>query len=90
MSGDIIDKKLEKFGYIKTYECDTVVIYERDAPSLRGKYTERLELAHKANGRHMFFHYEKGINSDGYNNAVGIKPNIAKLAIKKMHKKGWI
>lgn len=76
------DKKLEELGFVKTYESNTILEYER----YNNKYdfTHVLSFIHKKSGNHMFISFEKGLNKDCFNNAVGLTKKELKLCYKKL------
>jgi hypothetical protein len=82
-----IDKKFKKIGYEKVYESEGIVEYEKNIP--RYNYVHCIDICHKASGEHIIQSYEKKINSDNFNNSVGMTYIEMKLALKKMKQKGW-
>lgn len=79
-----IDEQLKDLGFYKLASDDEKedyygVCYRKD----RGIYVQRLDIRHKANGRHIIQSYQEGINSDGFNNVVGLTYKETKLAMKK-------
>lgn len=80
-----IDEKFEALGFKKIEESPVIVVYHRPE---RG-YVHELALCHKINGKHLIQSYQKGVNTDGFNNMVGLTPEEAKLACKKITQKGW-
>lgn len=47
------------------------------------KYIHRIDILHKASGNHLIQSYQEGVNSDGFNNMVGLDYKTTKLAMKK-------
>ena len=47
------------------------------------KYIHRIDILHKASGNHLIQSYQEGVNSDGFNNMVGLDYKTIKLAMKK-------
>lgn len=80
-----IDKKLEKLGFVKDIvtesENEYGVRYRREVSEFN--YIQRLDILHKANGRHLIQSYQEGVNSDGFNNVVGLTYEETKLAMRK-------
>lgn len=86
-----IDKKLEKIGFVKVYEDKGNghhvsedkygVCYERYNEQF--KYTQVLDIRHKKSGNHLIQSYQKDVNTDGFNNVVGLNYKETKLAMKK-------
>ena len=77
-----VDEKLKGLGFVKV-ENDTKwgVSYERKIAEFG--YIQRLDISHKASGKHLIQSYEKGVNKDGFNNVVGLTYYETKLAMKK-------
>lgn len=86
-----IDKNLKKIGFIKIYEDKYSVSYERYNKQF--KYTQVLDIIYKKSGNHLIQSYQKGVNTDGFNNVVGLTYKEMKLAMKKYRqmkgKYGW-
>lgn len=80
-----VDEKLEAIGFKKIEESEDIVVYERQTPL----YVQMLELCRWEKGQNMIFSTQQGVNSDGFNNNVGLTMYEAKLACKKMKQKGW-
>lgn len=84
-----IDEKFKELGFEKVNdkgetEDKSGVCYRRNVLTNSGKcYTHRLDILHKANGEHIIQSYQDDINSDGFNNMVGLNYATAKLAMKK-------
>ena len=76
-----IDEQLMEIGFIKSEENKFGVCYKRECKELR--YTQRLDILHKASGNHLIQSYQEGVNSDGFNNVVGLNYKEMKLAMKK-------
>lgn len=80
-----IDKKLEKMGFAKLHgedeESKYGVYYRRKVEKCG--YYQRLDIYHKASGRHLIMSYQEGDNSDKLNNSVGLTYKEMKLAMKK-------
>lgn len=81
----IADKKFRRLGYECVYETERVVDYEKKTDS---GYVHTIELIYKCRGQHICISYEKGCNSDGYNNAVGMTAQEMRWARRKMHELG--
>ena len=90
-----VDKQLEKIGFIKLHgedeeESKYGVCYSRKD---KHGFTQRLDICHKKSGRHLIMSYQEGVNSDNFNNSVGLTYKETKLAMKKYRqmkrKYGW-
>lgn len=84
-----VDEKFREIGFIKIKENKYGAIYERDE-SYHG-FTQRLDLTHKASGRHLIHSYDPNLMDEKLvgNTCVGLTMYEAKLCIKKMKKMGW-
>lgn len=86
-----VDKKLRKIGFVKVYEDrgngryvsedEYGVSYERQIE--KHGYTQVLDIRHKESGKHLIQSYQKDVNTDGFNNTVGLTYEEMKLAMKK-------
>ena len=81
-----VDEKLEAIGFKKIEESEYIVVYERQQ---HPEYVQVLELGRHEDGHHRICSYQKGVNSDGFNNALWLTVYEAHLASKKMKQKGW-
>lgn len=82
------DKKLEDLGFKKTREDKFGAEYERVFPGY--KFTHKVALLHKENGRHLLQSYDPDLldgKKSGCTN-VGLTYNEAKLFLKKMKELG--
>ena len=79
-----IDEKFADIGFVKIKEDRYGASYEREDP--KHIYTQRLNLVHKLNGEWFVQSYEKDVNSDGFNNSVGLTPYEMELGLKKIKK----
>lgn len=77
-----IDETLFERGFCKCDEPENKygVCYVRTTEQ---GYRQRLDIRHKASGRHLIQSYQEEVNSDGFNNAVGLSYEETKLAMKK-------
>ena len=80
------DRKLAKLGFGK-YNTDEekeskygVSFGKTDVNN--GGY-HRIDIIHKANGEHLIQSYQEGINSDGFNNCVGLTYKEMKAVMRK-------
>lgn len=80
------DRELEEFGFVK--ECDEDnkeskygVSYIKNVPEYN--YKQILAIMCKSNGRHLIQSYEESVNSDGFNNCVGLTYKEMKAAMRK-------
>lgn len=80
-----VDEKLKDLGFVKLDTEDKFgVSYIRAVTTKHGKsYFHRLDILYKANGNHLIQSYQEDMNSDGFNNMVGLNYKIAKLAMRK-------
>lgn len=76
-----VDEKLKDLGFKKLEENKFGVSYVKDITEF--SYKQRLDIMHKANGKHLIQSYQEGTNSDGLNNVVGLSYEETKLAMKK-------
>lgn len=79
-----IDEKLRKLGFEQLKddpENKYGVSYIRS--NKRFEYIHRVDIVHKANGKHLILSYENNVNSDMYNNVVGLTYNELKLFMAK-------
>lgn len=83
----IADKKFEKLGFTKVKESDLVVSYEKYYPTY--KYTRCIDIYHKNNTRHISISYQKDVNSEGFDNSVGLSVAELKAVLLKMKAKGF-
>lgn len=81
-----IDEKFAQIGFLKVCENEFGAKYER--LSKRG-YIQRVDLVRKQSGLHLIQSYEAGVNSDGFNNCVGLTMYEARLCLIKMRRMGW-
>lgn len=81
-----VDEKFAEIGLVKVEESDYVASYERKT---KFGYTQCVDLVHKASGFHLIQSYEKGVNTDGFSNAVGMNMYEVRLCLKKMKQMGW-
>lgn len=75
------DKKLEKLGFIKRVENKHGAAYTRANDEY--SYIHCLVILRKANGDHIIQSYQRRVNSNGFNNVVGLTYKEMKLALKK-------
>lgn len=85
MMNNLYDKRLQDCGFTKIEETDEIVVYERQMP----EFVQVLELGRYENGQHTIFSYQKGVNLEGYYNAVGLTLHEALTAAHLMIQKGW-
>lgn len=76
-----IDKKLKKLGFEKDSEDKYGVIFCRKDE--KHSYIQVLEIYHKRSGNHLIVSYQKDVNSEGFNNTVGLTYEEVKLAMEK-------
>ena len=80
-----VDEKLEDLGFIKVETEDQFgACYMKDVHTKHGEcYIHRLDILHKAGGEHIIQSYQEDVNSDGFNNMVGLNYKVTKLAMRK-------
>lgn len=83
----IADKKFEKLGFTKVKESDLSVSYEKYDPTC--KYTQCVDIYHMKNTRNISISYQVDVNSEGFNNAVGLSTAELKAVLLKMKAKGF-
>lgn len=76
-----VDEKLQDIGFYKIEENEYGVSYHRNIEKFN--YIHRLDIMHKASGKHIIQSYQEGANSYGFNNGVGLEYLEMKLALKK-------
>lgn len=76
-----IDEKLKDIGFIKRYESEVYVSYERE--NAQFKYIHCVDMYQKDSGEHIIASFQKGINEDGFNNSVALTYLETKLFMKK-------
>ena len=81
------DKGFSKLGYKKVHESGVYVSYEGELNQFG--YVHCIDIGHKGDGRHIISSYEKGLNSEGFNNSVGMTEPEIRCALKKMREKKW-
>ena len=83
-----VDERLSDLGFTKIGDNDYGVHYEREIKEYN--YIQIISINHKASGKHIMLSYQKDVNTNGYNNAVGLTYLETKLFLKKMKQKGWL
>lgn len=80
-----VDNRLKELGFEKVETEDKYgACYRRVVPiNSDDSYVHRLDIIHKANGKHLIQSYQEETNSDGFNNMVGLTYEVTKLAMKK-------
>lgn len=80
-----VDEKLKDLGFEKAEKEDKFgACYMRVVPiNSDDSYVHRLDILHKASGKHIIQSYQENVNSDGFNNMVGLSYEATKLAMKK-------
>jgi hypothetical protein len=82
-----VDKKFSEIGFVKIKEDEFGATYERENEKFN--FVQTLDLLHKQSGKHLIQSSEKGVNTDGFGNMVGLTMYETKLALKKMRQMGW-
>lgn len=83
-----IDERFADIGFIKMKENKYGAVYERKNEEFG--YIQVLSLLHKHSGKHLIQSYQKDLNTDNYNNSIGLTVHESILAIKKMKKMGFL
>lgn len=84
-----VDEKFKDLGFEKVNdegetEDKLGVCYRRNVTvNSDNSYIHRIDILHKASGNHIVQSYQEGLNSDGFNNMVGLDYKTTKLAMKK-------
>lgn len=81
------DELFADIGFTKVYESNLYVQYERYNEEF--KYMQSLDLGYKRNGYHLIMSSVKDVNSEGFNNMVGLTMYEVKLCLKKMRELKW-
>ena len=76
-----IDKKFEKLGFAKILENKFGVEYNKYIEEF--DYNHVIQILHKKSGKHIIQSYQTPLNSDGFNNCVGMTFKETKLTMKK-------
>lgn len=84
-----VDEKLADIGFEKIADNEYCVAYKREDHECN--FTQRLDIIHKSNGRHLVQSYDVDLyDADNIGNVcVGLTAREMKLAMKKMRQKGW-
>ena len=82
-----VDNRFRKIGFIKHSDTDLCVIYEKWVVDY--KYIHVIEISHRKNILNLIISYQKDVNNEGFNNAIGLSNKQAMLAILKMISKGF-
>lgn len=77
-----VDEKLKDLGFRKVNENEFGVSYIKEA-SIAAKYNHVISIVSKLNGNHLIQSYEEKVNTDNFNNVVGLTYKETKLAMKK-------
>ena len=81
------DDKLKELGFEKTRQTDGGVTYEKREYGTRRErtfYIHVVEINRKLSGKHLIQSFQKGLNSDKFNNVIGLTYKENKLFLKKM------
>lgn len=81
-----VDGRFRKIGFIKHSDTDLCVIYEKWIVDY--EYIHVIEISHRKNISNLIISYQKDVNKDGFNNAIGLSKKQVMLAILKMISKG--
>ncbi len=76
-----IDKEKKKLGFAKILENKFGVEYNKYIEEF--DYNHVIIILHKKYGEHIIQSYQRQLNSDGFNNCVGMTFKEAKLVIRK-------
>lgn len=83
----LADKKFERLGFTKIKESDLSVSYEKRISDFN--YTQCIDICHMKNVPNIAISYQAGVNSEGFNNAVGLSAAELKAVLLKMKAKGF-
>lgn len=80
-----IDERFKELGFEKVQIEDKFGVRYKRVVTINNdeSYVHRLDILHKANGNHIIQSYQEEVNSDGFNNMVGLDYKTTKLAMKK-------
>ena len=81
------DRGLAKLGFEKV--CDHAYIVRYKRYNQKFNYRQTVEIAHKCSGRHLIYSYQADVNSEFFNNSVGLTGIETKLLLRKMKSRGW-
>lgn len=81
------DRGLAKLGFEKDFDLPYIVQYVRY--NQKFNYHQIVEIVHKGSGRHLINSYQRDVNSEGFNNSVGLTGIEFKLLLRKMKSCGW-
>jgi len=81
-----VDEKFEELGFKKTEQTEYGAYYEKEITEY--KYVHAIDILPKASGNHIVISSQKGVNKDGFSNAVGLTKQEMKLCVKKMKEMG--
>lgn len=76
-----IESKIKRMGWTKIEENSSLCCYRKEASFY---YTKRLDIYKKASGNHIINCYEESLNSDGFNNSVGMTQEEMRIFARKM------
>lgn len=76
-----VDKEFEKLGFTKILENKFGVEYNKYIEEF--DYNHVIIILHKKSGKHIIQSYQRQLNSDGFNNCVGMTLKETKLIMKK-------
>lgn len=81
------EEKIAELGFVKEEESKICVSYIKHDTQFN--YTQIVELCHKSDPATQWVlnSYQKGTNSEGFNNCVGLSSREVKLFYKKAIKK---
>ncbi len=83
----IADKMFEKLGYQKVEDSNILVVYEKTIQQFG--YTHVIEFCHKRSGNHHVISYQRGLNTDGFNNSIGLGIPEIKAIKRKIKELRW-
>ena len=85
-----VDDELARLGFKKVKEHRLFVTYEREnTHQYTGTFTHVIDISFRPNGKHWIQSYEKGVNTDGFNNTVALTVYEMELILDKIIEKKW-
>lgn len=76
------DRRFADLGFTKVYENQYGVKYERYIEEFN--YIHAIAIMHKVSGGYIIQSYDTRVNSDCFNNVVGMSELEARLTLKKL------
>jgi hypothetical protein len=75
-----VDERFAELGFFKVHESEYGARYEKRC----AKYVHVIAIVSKRTGKHVIQSYEKAVNKECFNNAVGMTELEASAALDKL------